>query len=490
MTSALFKDVLVSFAILSILLLLGTFLRAKVKLFQKMFLPASVIGGFIGLILGPELLGSVLPITFSEAYVDIWSLLPSILIVPIFAAVPLGLFMNAKKKDENTVESVELDKNGKRKKKTKVGLASSALICLFVFMGLSWLQSIIGFGTNKVFSALFPDMGLYRVFGYELSQGFVGGHGSAGQVSSIYQTLGLDCWESAQGVTTATATIGLIGGMLLGIAFINAAARKGKTALLQKPAALGADLLTGMRKNVDEQPSMGRKTTQNSTIETSTLHLALILAACAIGYLITKLLSAAGSLLPVWIWAMAAMVGINALLRAFKLDWLIDPKVKAKITGTLSDFAIVAAIASVPVSLVAQYILPILVMCALGLAGTYFYLFKLNDWLLKDNCPFEHSIIAWGTGTGVMITGMMLLKICDPDYRTTALQDFSVGFSMISIISLALYVVIMQALKSWSTTGNLLLSVGLTVLFTGLAILFGMLRKRKLKKIAAENANA
>lgn len=187
---------------------------------------------------------------------------------------------------------------------------------------------------------------------------------------------------------------------------------------------------------------------------------------------------------------MAAMVGINALLRAFKLDWLIDPKVKAKITGTLSDFAIVAAIASVPVSLVAQYILPILVMCALGLAGTYFYLFKLNDWLLKDNCPFEHSIIAWGTGTGVMITGMMLLKICDPDYRTTALQDFSVGFSMISIISLALYVVIMQALKSWSTTGNLLLSVGLTVLFTGLAILFGMLRKRKLKKIAAENANA
>lgn len=484
MTSALFKDVLVSFAILSMLLLLGTFLRAKVKLFQKLFLPASVIGGFIGLILGPELLGSVLPVTFSEAYVDIWSLLPSILIVPIFAAVPLGLFMNAKK--SNTVETVELDKNGK--KKAKVGLASSALICLFVFMGLSWLQSIIGFGTNKIFSVLCPDMELYRVFGYELSQGFVGGHGSAGQVSSIYQTLGFDFWESAQGVTTATATIGLIGGMLLGIAFINAAARKGKTALLQKPAELSEDLRTGMRKNVDEQPSMGRETTQNSTIEASTLHFAIILAACGIGYLVTKLLSAAGSLLPVWIWAMAAMVGINALLRAFKLDWLIDPKIKAKITGTLSDFAIVAAIASVPLSLVAQYILPILVMCALGFVGTYLYTFKLNNWLLKDNCPFEHSIIEWGAGTGVMITGMMLLKICDPDYRTSALQDFSVGFSMISIISLALYVVIMQALKSWSTTGNLLFSIVLTMLFTGLAILVGMLRKRKLKKIADVNA--
>lgn len=35
-----------------------------------------------------------------------------------------------------------------------------------------------------------------------------------------------------------------------------------------------------------------------------------------------------------------------------------------------------------------------------------------------------------------MITGMMLLKICDPDYETPALADFSMGFSLLSLSGL------------------------------------------------------
>ena len=30
---------------------------------------------------------------------------------------------------------------------------------------------------------------------------------------------------------------------------------------------------------------------------------------------------------------------------------------------------------------------------------------------------------------------MMLLKICDPDYQTPALAEFSMGFALMSIIS-------------------------------------------------------
>lgn len=42
---------------LSFLLILGVFIKSKIKVFQDLFIPASVIGGFIGLILGPEVLG-------------------------------------------------------------------------------------------------------------------------------------------------------------------------------------------------------------------------------------------------------------------------------------------------------------------------------------------------------------------------------------------------------------------------------------------------
>ena len=51
MTSAMLTDFLKSMALLGAFLLLGVFLRAKVKILQKAFIPASVIGGFLLLIL-------------------------------------------------------------------------------------------------------------------------------------------------------------------------------------------------------------------------------------------------------------------------------------------------------------------------------------------------------------------------------------------------------------------------------------------------------
>ena len=95
MTSALLTDLLCCLAVLSGLLLLGTFLRAKVKLFQQLFLPASVIGGFIGLLFGPIVMGDHAIIRVSQDWINTWSLLPGILIVPVFASVPLGMFMNS-----------------------------------------------------------------------------------------------------------------------------------------------------------------------------------------------------------------------------------------------------------------------------------------------------------------------------------------------------------------------------------------------------------
>lgn len=61
MTSAMLTSLLQSLGLLGAFLLLGALLRAKIKLLQKMFIPASVIGGFLLLILGPQVL-NVLPV--------------------------------------------------------------------------------------------------------------------------------------------------------------------------------------------------------------------------------------------------------------------------------------------------------------------------------------------------------------------------------------------------------------------------------------------
>ena len=321
LTSSLLTELLCSLSIIGGLLLLGTFLRAKVKLFQKLFLPASVIGGFIGLLLGPMVLGDYAILRVPETYIHDWSLLPGTLIVPIFAAVPLGMFMDRSSQ-----------KSGSGKK-----TAPNVLKAFALFAALSFMQSAIGFGTNLFFSRS-GDSNLYRTFGYELSQGFCGGHGTAGAVGKILEGLGLDYWATAQGVAVTTATIGIIGGMLLGIIFINIAAAKGKTAVLKKPGDIPAEMSKGYVADPSRHASMGRETFMPSTVETISLHLAIILGVCGAAYALLDLLKKTGisafSSMPVWIYAMVIMFGVNHLIIKLKLDWAIDTKVKSRISET------------------------------------------------------------------------------------------------------------------------------------------------------------
>lgn len=61
--------------------------------------------------------------------------------------------------------------------------------------------------------------------------------------------------------------------------------------------------------------------------------------------------------------------------------------------------------------------------------------FPIARRVFQNKYAFERVIVCWGTNTGVTITGMMLLKICDPDYNTPALAGFSMGFALMSIVS-------------------------------------------------------
>ena len=76
---------MISFGILSLLLLAGVGLRRKVTLFRKLYLPASVIAGLIGLVV------LQLPVwhrlSFQAEMTAGWSSLPGMLINIVFAAL-------------------------------------------------------------------------------------------------------------------------------------------------------------------------------------------------------------------------------------------------------------------------------------------------------------------------------------------------------------------------------------------------------------------
>lgn len=474
MTSQLLTQLLQALSLLSVLLLVGTFLRAKVKLFQSLYLPASVIGGFIGMIISPEILGRFSNYSISEEWIKTYSLLPGILSVPIFAAIPLGMFLNS-------------SNNSNEKKSIKSLYPSKVLICFGLFQCAAMTQSAIGYATNMFFSKINPQLNMYRTFGYELSAGFAGGHGLAAATGKLLEGFGIPQWEIAQGVALTTATIGLIGGIVFGIIFINLAVRKNKTKIIKRiNDNADKSMEVGYNKDINKQNSLGRETFLSSSIETITFHLAIIFTVCGIAYIVlnfVKKMNIAGlNVLPVWTYSMIIMFALNFIIKKLNLVWMVDAKVKAKIMGTLSDFAIVSAMTSLPIKAIINYIAPITVMCILGFIITYLLVFPLNSFFFKEDYSFERAIISWGTLTGVLITGMTLLKICDPEYKSPALSEFSLGFSLMSITGLLIVPILNTVLAVGSTFDNFITAIISAILYFAFAFMIYFINKKSFTK--------
>ncbi|HPX92640.1 MAG: sodium:glutamate symporter [Fastidiosipila sp.] len=466
MNAAVLQDMLIGTAVIGAFLLIGAFLRARVPLFRRWLLPASVIGGIAGLLLGPPIWGARAPLPFPDEWMALWEALPVVLIVPVFSAAPLGSSMDPAKKRRRLRD-----------------MAPIVLLMTGIFALGGSIQYILGYGVNLAITAVRPETGLYRTFGYELPQGFAGGHGTATAVGSILKDFGLPWWQTSQGVALTMATIGLIGGMLLGIYFINRASRKGETQLLGNASVIPKETLQGYTTDIGKQRSLGRETTAGSSIETITVHLTLMLIASGLAYLLSGRMRVwlPSVFLPVWFYALLIMYAINFVLLKLKLNWLIDTKVKARITGTLSDFAITAAIMTLPFRAVSAYIVPIIIMSVIGFAGTYLVTFPLYRKTFRGDFPFERAIMSWGVNTGVMITGMTLLKITDPEYESPVLNDFSMGFALMSLFSLVISPIDYNFIARGSTLANFFWNSGVGLFYAAIAFIGCRMTRRPLK---------
>ncbi|MGK7943786.1 MAG: sodium:glutamate symporter, partial [Microcystaceae cyanobacterium] len=96
------RDVFFAFTLIAILLLVGRWLKHKIKFFQKIYLPSSIIAGGVALILGPQVLGALAASlgfdgtyiaengVFSEPMRTVWQQSPGVFINVVFAALFLG----------------------------------------------------------------------------------------------------------------------------------------------------------------------------------------------------------------------------------------------------------------------------------------------------------------------------------------------------------------------------------------------------------------
>jgi ESS family glutamate:Na+ symporter len=85
--------------LLGVLLYAGKWLRLHWGLAQTLFLPASILAGLLGLVIGPHALGALAATgegVFAEGPIpawvyDVWSTLPGLLISVVFATLLMGV---------------------------------------------------------------------------------------------------------------------------------------------------------------------------------------------------------------------------------------------------------------------------------------------------------------------------------------------------------------------------------------------------------------
>ena len=428
-------------AYLSTLLLLGVFVKSKVKIFQQLFIPASIIGGVIGLILGSDLLGKYYTIIPKEWEVIVRSV-PGILIIPILISIPLGMEF------------------GKKTKIMKNTINTGGILFLVTFT-----QLLLGYIVNFIFDKVF-NIKLYKSFGAELNSAFAGGHGTAGVVARTLKELGAEYWQLAQGVTVTLATFGLVLGIIFGIYQIKINSNKIlKTEIL-------SEYKNGYIKEKDKQPSIGKETMLNTTVDTLAYHIAIIFGVSGIAIISLDIFKyykiPVLSKVTVWSYGMLLMFGIWKMFIKKGIDWSIDSKVKSRITGTLTEFAIVSAVVTIPIKAVASYIFPILIVCLFGFYITWILIYKLSKRYFKSY-ELERSLAMFGTSTGVFITGLLLLRICDPKLETPVLQDYSLGFSITALLGPILIAMCIQLSFIYNYFYPIILLSGLIIL-TGFSL--------------------
>jgi glutamate:Na+ symporter, ESS family len=403
--------------VLGLFLLLGKVVRVKTGWVQRLFLPSSIIGGALLLLLGPQVLGRVGgPVgengLFTEEIITVWSALPPLLISVVFATMFLGQELPTPR---------------------RAGKLVGPQLSLGVALGSG--QYVVGLLLAAVI--LVPVFAAAPMSGALIEMGFEGGHGTAAGMRTVLEDLGFG--EGAD-LAVGLATIGIVGGIVIGIGLINWAVRTGRTEVLKDDVEASVAEQKGLFRE-DEYYPAGTMTSRPASVEPLSLHMAVVAVAILIGWAILAGLrwieanTYASTMIqddtPLEIFAYVplfplALIGgviLQAIAKAVGADQLIDHQIMLRIQGWALDFLIVAAIATLSLQAIGENLATFAILAVAGIASNVAIFLWLAPRII-GRYWFERGIGDFGQSMGVTATGLILMRVTDPDGETPAFEAF------------------------------------------------------------------
>ena len=417
---------IIDLGIISALILVGKYIRVKLPVVQKFLIPPSVLAGIIGLVLGPEVLGW-LPLSGNLGTYA------GILIAFVFASIPF------------TSSSTSKDFG---KVKRMWGFSQGGMLLQWAFGGLLGIL---------ILGQIWP---LNDSFGISMPAGYCGGHGSAAALGNAFSRFGQD---EVLTLAMTAATVGIICSIVLGLVFVRIGTRKGYSSCLAQAESLPEELRTGLVAK-DSRRSIGEDVFSGISLSTFTFHLSLIALIVLCGYLLSKGGSkiVSGLELPVFSCAYLAGILIKFLLYRTKVKEYVCPHTISGMSGMFTDYLVAFGIASIKLSVVGQYIIPLTILLLAGLLFTALYIFIAAKHIFKEYW-FEKAMFSWGWFTGTMAMGMALLKIADPQSQSRCMDHYAIAYILIAPIEIALI-----------TFAPMIFSNGYGLVFSAACMLIGL----------------
>ena len=478
-------NVLFAFIVVGILLLIARVIKQKIGLFQTLYIPESIIAGAIALLLGTGALGAIAVSMganpdsyiagglFPEEMREVWSQAPGVFINIVFAALFLG-------------EHIPNPKEIWRKTAPQVAFGQT----------LAWGQYVLGILVTLL--VLTPVFGINPIAGALIEIGFEGGHGTAGGMADTLTELG---FTEGGDLALGLATVGIVSGIIFGTALAHWGRQKGY--IQSEPVEVeGGD--AQFQETAPTEPSSvlakRARLMQNFLIDPLSLNFGFTGLAIAIGWIILQiftLIEAAtwgrGGLeligaVPLFPMALIGGIIIQVVMKRLDLDVLVIRRLQERIAGVALDLLVVTALASINLAVLGANIGVFLTLSVIGIAWNVLAFMYLAPRILPVYW-FERGIGDMGQSMGVTATGILLIRMVDPENRTGAFESFAYKQLFFEpIVGGGLFTAAAPALiDRFGSVSILLLTAALLVFW----LIFGIINcKRTNKKLQEERATA
>ena len=414
-------SVLMQIGVLLVALLAANIIREKVPFIRKMLFPNALIAGILIFIV--KLVSGLLKIDYEPIFNG------AVMQIITYHALGIGFAALALKQAE-------------KKKQVKFGkVLDSAVLCGGAYMlqateGL--LSTLVGFGAIGYAGIILPlgygqGPGNAMAWGgnYDVSEGFTGG--------------------ASFGLTVAT--MGFIVASVVGVIYMNVMRRKGKLHVRK-----GGE--TKM-----EDTSLNGNAPESGSVDKLSMNVALIALTYVLAYGFMWLLSATGiGLLDSlgwglnFLWSLFFGFLVKFILESGKKRGMIQKEYRSnylldRVSGMAFDVMIVAGVAAIEWESVVAYWLPLTLLCTVGAVVTFVYIY-IGSHKVFPGYEHETFLSNFGTYTGTVSNGMILLREVDPNFKTPAANNLVLSNSVSFLFNAPLFLLLATVPKSpWLCLG-------------------------------------